>query len=85
MLTNSLWRHDPHMNISPTMNLGQQGISCLVVHCMVLFRQIAGTQTLLTPLVNLANKPELMMVSCLTLIAEEQLVSVYCNDEQNST
>lgn len=70
MLTNNLWRHDPVRNISVEMDLSQQGLSCLLAHCLILFKKIPGQQTWLTPLTNFANHPELMVVSIIIKLVD---------------
>ena len=62
ILTNTVWRHDQNRNVSPNMDLGQQGLSCLLMHCMILFKELPEKETWLAPLTNLANNPELMVV-----------------------
>ncbi|XP_076109129.1 E3 ubiquitin-protein ligase rnf213-alpha-like [Mytilus galloprovincialis] len=73
LLTNSIWRHDADKNISPALDLGQQGLCCLLLHCMVLFRGIPEKQTWLSPLINIANNPELMMESYFPTMPQDDL------------
>ncbi|CAC5380698.1 RNF213 [Mytilus coruscus] len=73
LLTNSVWRHDADKNISPALDLGQQGLCCLLLHCMVLFRGIPEKQTWLSPLINIANNPELMMESYFPTMPQDDL------------
>ncbi|XP_071137105.1 E3 ubiquitin-protein ligase rnf213-alpha-like [Mytilus edulis] len=73
LLTNSVWRHDTERNISPALDLGQQGLCCLLMHGVILFKGIPGKQTWLSPLINMVNNPELMMKSYFPTMPQDDL------------
>ncbi|CAC5422253.1 RNF213 [Mytilus coruscus] len=76
ILTNTIWRHDRVRNISLEMDLSQQGLSCLLAHCLILFKKIPGQQTWLTPLTNFANHPELMVECYFPTMPQDDLDEV---------
>lgn len=62
MIENTVWQHK-RQNISRAMDLGSQGLSCLLTHFLVLIKEIPKTESLMTPLQNIALNPKVMTAS----------------------
>ncbi|XP_071137099.1 E3 ubiquitin-protein ligase rnf213-alpha-like [Mytilus edulis] len=74
ILQNAIWRLPG--NIVPRMPLAEQNISCLLAHCFVLITEIPGKHTLLTPLINIARKPQKMVSSYLPTMPQDELLEI---------
>ncbi|OPL33047.1 hypothetical protein AM593_02814, partial [Mytilus galloprovincialis] len=74
ILQNAIWRLPG--NIVARMPLAEQNISCLLTHYFVLMTEIPGKHTLLTPLVNIARKPQKMVSSYLPTMPQDELLEI---------
>ncbi|VDI70333.1 Hypothetical predicted protein [Mytilus galloprovincialis] len=71
ILVNQLWR--PDADISDRMDVSQQNIACLLTHFLLVMSEIPGQTTLVTPLVEIALRPENMTKAFLPTMPQDDI------------
>lgn len=62
IVQNQVWGSESDLNIFEGMDISQQNIACLLTHFLLVMSEIPGQTTLITPLVEIALRPEKMTV-----------------------
>ncbi|KAK3585575.1 hypothetical protein CHS0354_036762 [Potamilus streckersoni] len=60
ILQNSYGIQSPVLTVTPGLDLKQQGVLCLLMHCDIVLRNTNGNRTLAEPLIRLATQPQTM-------------------------
>ncbi|KAL3881514.1 hypothetical protein ACJMK2_027946, partial [Sinanodonta woodiana] len=66
----------PFLNVIPGLDLKQQGVVCLLIHCDLVLKNLRGDSTLVQPLVRLATQPQTMKAAFLPTMPQDDVEEI---------
>ncbi|KAK3585578.1 hypothetical protein CHS0354_036765 [Potamilus streckersoni] len=76
ILQNKYGVQSPFLNVMPGLDLKQQGVLCLLMHCDLVLRNLHGDSTLIQPLVRLSTQPQTMRAAFLPTMPQDDVEEI---------
>ncbi|KAK3585587.1 hypothetical protein CHS0354_036774 [Potamilus streckersoni] len=73
ILQNTYGIYSQMLTVTPGLDLKQQGVLCLLMHCDIVLRNLHGGRTLVQPLVRLATQPQTMMAAFMPTMPQDDV------------
>ncbi|KAK3610844.1 hypothetical protein CHS0354_015701 [Potamilus streckersoni] len=71
IINNTYGKHVDLLTVIPGLDIQQQGLLCLLVHCDLVLRNLHGDGTLMQPLISIATHPETLKDSYLPTMPQD--------------
>ncbi|KAK3585590.1 hypothetical protein CHS0354_036776 [Potamilus streckersoni] len=76
LIQNTYGKQVAFLRVIPGLDLQQQGVLCLLVHCDLVLRNLHGERTLMQPLIRMATQPETLTDPYLPTMPQEDVADI---------
>ncbi|KAL3881510.1 hypothetical protein ACJMK2_027942 [Sinanodonta woodiana] len=76
ILQNTYGIQSPILTVTPGLDLKQQGVLCLLMHCDIVLRNANGDRTLVEPLIRLATQPQTMRDAFIPTMPQDDIQEI---------
>ncbi|KAL3881507.1 hypothetical protein ACJMK2_027939 [Sinanodonta woodiana] len=76
IIQNAYGVQSPILTVTPDLDLKQQGVLCLLMHCDLVLRNLQGDRTLAEPLIRLATRPQTMQDAFIPTMPQDDVQAI---------